>query len=847
MALVFLSHSSADSAGAKVIAQLLRNTGVGVWLDLDQLTPGEQWSTALEQALKDSTHFLVLVGESGVQRWVDREVRYALDRNTQNPKYRVIPLLGPGARENDLPLFLQQQQYLKLDWSQPDVAAVQRIAAAILEAPPERVNVLPPGTSPFRGLLTYDTEHSLLFFGRDREIEELLHRLTAVRFLLIVGDSGSGKSSLVRAGLIPALLRGRAGMFDWRVATMKPGEDSLDLLAEAVPQFDPALGPAERLKLITEAKQCLHREAHSDGLVEILAALQLPQSSRQLLVIDQFEQLFTLSRQTAGTDATVARFIDTVLRAAHRKDSTLQVVITLRADFFGLCHPYPELWRLLTGQHYSVRRMERDCLREVIVRPMALAGVPLDPGLADTMIEEAGTQPGALALLEHALDRLWLECKGEPPTAEHYNRIGRLKGAIRKHADWVVKEKLSSENEREMARRIFVELTALGEETEDSARRVAKKTLVSLPGGSAEEVLQVLAGERLVITGTEGDREMVSIAHETLIREWGTLRGWVDARRQDIRLERDLQQSAETWRNQGRDPDQLWRGGRLEQAISWTERQEGAVRPEIGEFIRVSRNRRQREIAVRWGSVLLVMGLLFALALPTIKDRLLQARASMAIIRVNPRDGLKYVRIRPGEFQMGCGLPECWGNETPHRVRITREFWIGQTEVTQAAYVKVMKVPNPSDFKGENRPVENVSWNDAERYCREAGMRLPTEAEWEYAARAGSTEERYGEISKIAVYDVSSTAEVASKLPNAWGLYDAIGNVWEWTNDWYDGEYYRTSPVDDPPGPAKGGWKVLRGGSWYYDPQYVRVSLRNTSTPASRVNVFGFRCAGELR
>src|SRR5262245_52149108 len=115
MAHVFLSHSSADSIGARAVAQLLRNAGVTVWLDLEKLRPGDRWSPALEAALKDSTHFVVLVGETGVQRWVDREVRYALDRNTRNPNYRLIPLLAPGAKEGTLPLFLKQHQYLRLD------------------------------------------------------------------------------------------------------------------------------------------------------------------------------------------------------------------------------------------------------------------------------------------------------------------------------------------------------------------------------------------------------------------------------------------------------------------------------------------------------------------------------------------------------------------------------------------------------------------------------------------------------------------------------------------------------------------------------------------------------------
>ena len=221
--------------------------------------------------------------------------------------------------------------------------------------------------------------------------------------------------------------------------------------------------------------------------------------------------------------------------------------------------------------------------------------------------------------------------------------------------------------------------------------------------------------------------------------------------------------------------------------------------------------------------------------------------------RVNPKDGLPYMYIPPGRFTMGCspGDTECYPDENPaHPVQITRGFWMGKTEVTQAAYARVTG-KRPSNFKGDNLPVEQVSWDEASAYCQQVGLRLPTEAEWEYAARAGSTVARYGPLDRVAWYDgnsKNSTHPVATKEPNAWGLHDMLGSVYEWVGDWYDENYYRQRVERDPGGPARTpkGSRVLRGGSWNDSPVYVRVSLRGRNEPADRVSDIGFRCAGEL-
>jgi formylglycine-generating enzyme required for sulfatase activity len=146
-------------------------------------------------------------------------------------------------------------------------------------------------------------------------------------------------------------------------------------------------------------------------------------------------------------------------------------------------------------------------------------------------------------------------------------------------------------------------------------------------------------------------------------------------------------------------------------------------------------------------------------------------------------------------------------------------------------------------------PIVNVTWDDAQAYCGWMGGRLPTEAEWEYAARGGSTEARYGPIDEIAWYISNSggqTHDVTQKRRNGFGLYDMLGNVWEWANDWYDDKYYQSSPSQDPPGPTNGQLRVLRGGSWYDSPGSVRVSDRGRGGPASRDGYGGFRCGGEV-
>jgi len=254
-------------------------------------------------------------------------------------------------------------------------------------------------------------------------------------------------------------------------------------------------------------------------------------------------------------------------------------------------------------------------------------------------------------------------------------------------------------------------------------------------------------------------------------------------------------------------------------------------------------------------------------------------------------DGLMYVWIPPGTFQMGCspGDNDCNDAQRPsHQITISKGFWMGQTEVPVGAYKRfsaatgwAFPLEEPTFFdqpinpgwENDRLPIVNVTWDDAVAYCQWTGGRLPTEAEWEYAARAGTTGPRYGDLDAIAWYadnagksrldsvDIwendrpnyvrrlaqnrNGPHEVGQKIPNAFGLYDTLGNVWEWVADWYDASYYAHSPEQDPRGPSSGEYRVLRGGSWSGYPSSVRAAYRGRRVLATRHSLMGLRCVRE--
>src|SRR5918994_3656119 len=400
---------------------------------------------------------------------------------------------------------------------------------------------LPPADvpCPYKGLVAFERDDADLFFGREQLVEDLAGRLEDAHFLAVVGASGSGKSSLVGAGIVPELQR-RDGSL--RVAVFSPGERPLASLT--------AVGDA------------------------------------RLLVVDQFEEVFTLCRDEDERRA----FIDALLAAAERGT---RVVIALRADFYGHCAAYPRLAAALEDRQAPVGPMSEDELRRAIERPAERAGLLLEPGLVEGILRDVVGQPGALPLLSHSLLETWKRRSGRVLTLIGYLQAGGVQGAITKTAETVYCDALSPDQQA-LARNIFLRLTELGHGTEDTRRRVAIAELVPRPEqqNDVNDVLHKLADARLVTIG-EGT---VEVAHEALIRHWPTLRRWLDEDREGRLLHRRHTQAAQEWDAAGRDPALLYRGTRLAGASDWAAAHDNELNELEREFLRASREGELHEI-----------------------------------------------------------------------------------------------------------------------------------------------------------------------------------------------------------------------------------------------------------
>ena len=456
----------------------------------------------------------------------------------------------------------------------------QIIEASAPEPAPDDAAPLWPG-SPFPGLRAFTPDDAPIFFGRGRETDELLTRVRENRFVAVVGASGSGKSSLVGAGLVPRLsadpeLRRLVPAYDrntgqWHGLHVTPGELGDNPFVPLAARLAPALArPARALiaELSTEPDRL------SACLAAVLAADRT--AAEALVVIDQFEELFTLA-----APAYVGRFV--AMLVATAESPRARVVITMRADFYHRCLAFPELTRLLERGQFPLSA-PRDTLLDMIVGPADRAGLRLEEGLPGRLLADTGGDGGALPLLAYTLDELHRVGAGTRTlTHEAYEGLGGVRGAIGTRAEDVFNHRLDDEA-RAAFDRVFGQLVEIDEAGRATRRRAA--AAVVAPDAAARQLVDVFTDARLIVQGADPRHEpTVYVAHEALFAGWHRLRAWIETVRDDFRLLRKTTVAAQEWNDNGRSDAFRWPHERLAPVYDVIKRRRPVLEPVVESFI----------------------------------------------------------------------------------------------------------------------------------------------------------------------------------------------------------------------------------------------------------------------
>ncbi|MBK9603011.1 MAG: PD40 domain-containing protein [Anaerolineales bacterium] len=437
------------------------------------------------------------------------------------------------------------------------------------------------------------------FFGRETLVQQLLARLgeggDLSRFLAVIGPSGSGKSSVVRAGLIPALRRGGLpGSENWFIVDMLPGKHPFEELEASLLRV--AVNPPEHL--LSQMKdgnrgllRAVHRILPADASVELV------------LVIDQFEEVFTLIEDEAER----ALLLENLASAVLDERSRLRVVITLRADFTDKPLRYVDFGELMNRRFEFILPLTADELERAILAPAQRVGLKLEKGLVSTIIREVGNQPGALPLLQYALSELFDKRDGRTLTNKAYQEIGGVLGALGRSAETIYFN--MDEAAQTATCQLFLRLVTLGEGTEDTRRRVLRDEIESLHEdhqSALQKVIDIFGKARLL----SFDRDPITrnptieVAHEALLREWTRLREWLNESRADVRTQRQLNHAVQEWNHAQRDASFLMAGSRLEQFEGWSSNTTIALTQDERAFLSASiaeRDRRELEEQARQG------------------------------------------------------------------------------------------------------------------------------------------------------------------------------------------------------------------------------------------------------
>lgn len=562
---VFLSHNGKDKPAVEQLARRLKEAAITSWLDKWELIAGDRFQDQLAAGLRASHACAYFIGPAGEGNWAREELDLARSRSVKDHGFRLFSVLLPGLPEpfdqTTLPPFLTTRTWIDFRKGLDDPDALQAMINAIKGVAPTQKLPATDSEPPYLGLRAFEPDDARYFFGRDADVQQSLEKLKASRFLAIVGPSGSGKSSLARAGIVPALARGALpGSEDWPVEIVKPGSRPLETLALALA----ARGSGSAMQATVDGLAADARTLH------LASKLALPKGvDRFVWVIDQAEEIFTLCHDEAER----AAFIENIRYAASLPGGTCIVVFAMRADFYPRCAAYPDLAALISSSQHLVGPLTEDGLRAAIEQPAHAVGLEFEEGLVGAIMDDVERQPGALPLLEHALLELWRRRRGSMLTLEAYREAGGVQGAVAKRAEMIFSA--FSPEEQEIARRALMRLSQPGEGTEDTRRRAALSELITQPSEAArvEAVVNELTDARLLTASADDETgaTWVDISHEALIRGWPRVRKWLDEGRGSLLIQRRLTDAAQEWQRRGRDESELYRGARLAEAQTWRE------------------------------------------------------------------------------------------------------------------------------------------------------------------------------------------------------------------------------------------------------------------------------------
>ncbi|MBV8857174.1 MAG: TIR domain-containing protein [Acidobacteria bacterium] len=482
------------------------------------------------------------------------------------------------------------------------------------------VEVLAPpavaAENPFPGLRPFEEHESEYFFGREGDLSELLIRLRHMRFLAVVGASGCGKSSLIRAGLIASLKAGGLpGM--WRVAVLRPWQSPVAQLALALSDPEALDVPAESPEEAAAIVKAILRKGPL-GIVEAFHRYPLGERERLLILVDQFEELFTFVRDvgTAAASDEARAFVKLLIEALspEYRGLPIYVALTMRSDHLGECALYPGLAEAINNGLYLLPRMERDQLRDVIKGPVEAAGGSISERLADTLINDLKEDADHLPILQHAMMRLWNQWRhdgGAKIDFDHYKKMGELSNTLCKHAEEVYAE-LDPERQQPIAEAVFRNITRVKEgkvvrrQTRLGVVRRSPK-LREVPFGEIERVLDAFRAEGrsfLVPPLKEGpddgkqrldDETAIDISHESLIRQWGRLNEWAMQEATSREQHKRITQLASDWARRERAPDFLIWGANLFELSDWAKNNPDALTELENEFLVTSQDAYEKE------------------------------------------------------------------------------------------------------------------------------------------------------------------------------------------------------------------------------------------------------------